>query len=50
MSMYASDPGCIGICLTASDVGLNKYGNAIAYPHPDCPAHGSPTENDEVHP
>lgn len=29
---------CSGACLTGDDIGLPS--DAVAYPHPDCPAHG----------
>lgn len=29
---------CNGICMTGYDIGLES--SAIAYPHPNCPAHG----------
>lgn len=32
------EPECNGICLSGADIGV-PYGG-IAYPHPDCPAHG----------
>lgn len=38
---------CNGICLTGYDIGVPFPG--IAYPHPDCPAHGrqgEPLEGD----
>lgn len=36
-------PACSGECLRASDVGVDYVpGNPIAYPHPDCEAHGDP--------
>lgn len=38
--MKAGDPGCIGICITAAEVGVPT--GAIAYPHPHCPVHGWP--------
>ena len=39
---------CNGICLTAWDIGIEEYGDMIAYAHPDCPAHGNPLyEEDE---
>ncbi len=35
---------CLGICLTGSDIGIPSA--AIAYAHPDCPAHNTdPSEN-----
>ena len=30
---------CDGLCVTAADVGISGYGDAVAYPHPGCPAH-----------
>jgi hypothetical protein len=30
---------CDGLCVTAADVGLPGYGDAVAYPHPGCPLH-----------
>lgn len=43
--MSSRDPECDGICLTGSDVGIPS--NEIAYPHPDCPAHGDPDRESE---
>ncbi|QEQ93618.1 hypothetical protein SEA_ZUKO_40 [Streptomyces phage Zuko] len=40
-----AEPECNGICVSASDLGLPASG--IAYPHPDCPEHGDP--GDENH-
>lgn len=34
-------PECNEICMTASDIGLPEYGDMIAYPHPECPVHGT---------
>lgn len=34
---------CNGICVTAADIGVGGY-DQVAYPHPDCPAHGDPHE------
>jgi hypothetical protein len=34
----AENVECSGICLSGHDVGIPSGG--IAYPHPDCPAHG----------
>lgn len=30
---------CNGICIRASDL-IEGYGNDVAYPHDECPAHG----------
>lgn len=38
-TVFADPNECLG-CLTAYDIGLDEYGNMIAYPHPDCPVHG----------
>lgn len=43
---------CNGLCLTAADIGIPGYPGKIAYPHPDCEAHGntvnaSTKENDK---
>jgi hypothetical protein len=40
----ASEPvrTCDGMCVTAYDIGVFVQGNPVAYPHPDCPAHGDP--------
>lgn len=35
-----TEPLCNGICITAGDIGFPEYGDAIAYPHPDCDLHG----------
>lgn len=40
------EPECIGICLTAADIGVPEAGDVIAYAHPDCPAHGDPQDED----
>ena len=32
------EPPCDGVCLSGYDIGIP--GPGIAYPHPDCPAHG----------
>lgn len=32
---------CNGECFTASDVGVTVADNPVAYPHPDCPLHGT---------
>lgn len=39
--MSVADADCNGICLTARDIGLP--GLAIAYAHPDCDAHSTPS-------
>lgn len=36
---------CSGECLSGYDIGIP--GPGIAYPHPDCPAHGSQWEPDD---
>lgn len=33
------EAACNGICITANDLGVDWLGDAIAYAHPDCPAH-----------
>jgi len=30
---------CDGLCVTAYDVGVLGYPDAVAYPHPGCPVH-----------
>lgn len=35
---------CIGVCLSAYDIGVPEAGDMIAYAHPDCPAHGDPLD------
>jgi hypothetical protein len=41
---------CNGICITAGDIGFPEYGDAIAYPHPDCDLHGAyPHPDCELH-
>lgn len=46
-AMSSDEPECNGICLTPADIGLPEYSSAgIAYPHPDCPAHGDPMDED----
>jgi len=36
-----SEPQCNGICLWPSEIGIPMVTANPAYPHPDCPAHGS---------
>lgn len=36
---YLTDSDCLGICVSATDLGLPLDG--IAYPHPECPIHGN---------
>jgi hypothetical protein len=39
--------GCNGVCLTAGDIGMGPWAgwNTIAFPHPECPAHGAREED-----
>lgn len=39
------EPECNGICLSGADLGVPEYGG-VAYPHPDCPEHGSPQDEE----
>lgn len=36
------EPGCSGACISSEDLGVSEVGFQIAYPHPECPAHGQP--------
>jgi hypothetical protein len=40
-----SESQCIGMCLSAADIGVPEAGDVIAYPHPECPEHGDPAMN-----
>ena len=41
------EPECNGICVTPADIGLPEFSYVeVAYPHPDCPLHGDPQEEE----
>lgn len=44
--MNAPETQCNGICLSAADIGVDGYGDMIAYAHPDCPEHGDPQDEE----
>jgi hypothetical protein len=37
-------PTCDGVCVHASELGVDDVFTGIAYPHPDCPLHGAPQD------
>lgn len=44
----SAESQCIGICLSAADIGVPEAGDVIAYAHPDCPEHGDPALETEA--